>query len=61
MAAGLRGYVDTDVTFCFAIDGNATCAVSQIPTVPLDVVRPGLRIGWDLRGGFPCGGPITFD
>lgn len=61
---GLSGYAQTDVQFCYTLDGSQICSRSLGVTVPIEgIIQPGtMCVGYDLGGGRPCSGQmISFD
>lgn len=54
---GVSGEATAQFSFCHAIDGSNVCGQSAPMRVPVDVIDGGtICVGYDLRGGSPCGG-----
>lgn len=52
---GLSGYADTDVLFCYTVDGSEICGTTTISPIPFDVLETRrMCVGYDFRGGSPC-------
>lgn len=58
----VRGQAAASVSLCYTFEGQHVCSIASVPTPIVEPVAPGRAcIGYDLRGGFPCGAPITFE
>lgn len=52
---GLRGYVDTDVLFCYTADGSQTCGTTTFEPIPFEPMESRrICVGYDFGGGSPC-------
>lgn len=61
---GLSGYAETDVLFCYTVDGSEVCGQTVPIRVPINFIQGGtMCVGYDLGGGFPCSGgqAISFE
>lgn len=55
ISIGLRGYVDTDVLFCYSLDLREICGTTTIAPIPFEPMETRrMCVGYDLRGGSPC-------
>lgn len=61
---GLSGYAETQVQFCYTVDGRQICGKGEPIKVPVDAIGGGtMCFGYDLDGGRPCPGDqlISFE
>lgn len=58
----VRGQAAATLSLCYTFEGQRVCSTASVPTPVVEPVPPGRACtGYDLRGGFPCGAPITFE